>query len=653
MSKLVLYILLLITLFAHAQNKAIDSMLVVLTKSKSNIQNAKTLNNIADAYKTSDPKLMMQYATKALQLSKKIGAKIEEGNAYHHTGNANIILGNYALALDYFSKAQTVFENELALARPTTKVEAQNGLARAFGSIGYVFMEQSNYAKALQFNFKALKLFEETKNEEKLARVYNNIGVIYKSQNENFKALIYYEKCLKIQEKKPNELLGTYTSNIGLVYQLEKNYPKAFEYFNKSKQNFDKYPNPIGLGELYNNLGSYYKETKKPEVAIDYLNKASQVFESIDNKFGLGDTYGTLGSIYLEQKKYDLAIININKSLQIGQELNVLDRVQASEKTLSEIYEKLGNKDEALNHYKLYSTAKDSVTNKKTVENSLRAELNYEFDRKEMLQKEAQMKRDIVFAEQSKANKLKIFFAVLLALLASGITFLVYNWKQLKKTLTLEKELAIYEQKALHLQMNPHFIFNCLGSISSFIVQNSTDAAIKYLAKFSKLMRLTLEYSKETLIPIDKEIESLQNYLELEQLRFNNNFSFTIIKSKDIEDDVALPPLLLQPFVENAIIHGMNPKVTTGTIDVAFKIQDESLVCTIIDNGVGINKSKAQKANLVAMHKSMALDITQKRLEMMETATSQKSKVSIKELNENGKILGTKVVLSLPLQYLE
>src|SRR5690606_11582282 len=123
-----------------------------------------------------------------------------------------------------------------------------------------------------------------------------------------------------------------------------------------------------------------------------------------------------------------------------------------------------------------------------------------------------------------------------------------------------------------HLQMNPHFVFNCLGSISSFIVQNGTDSAIKYLSKFSKLMRLTLEYSKESLIPIDKEIEGLQNYLELEQLRFNNMFDFSITKDPNIEDDMAIPPLLLQPFVENAIIHGLVPKKEKGNINIYFAL---------------------------------------------------------------------------------
>ena len=524
MSKLLLYCCLFLALCASAQQQAIDSMLFVLKKSTLAIENTKTLNNIADAYKTSDPKMMLVYANKALVLSKKIGNTIEVGNAYHHLGNANIILGNYAVALDFFSKEQAVFENELEKSTPTTKVTIQDGLARAYGSIGVVFIEQSNYSKALQYNFKALKIYEVTKNQEKLARIYNNIGVVYNTEQEWFKAVVYYEKCLTIQEKTPSDALGTFTSNIGLVYFNQKNYPKALEYFNKSQKYFDRYPNPRGLGQLFNNYGTYFFKLKNSNQAIEYLNQAIGLFESIDNKSGVADALLKLGTIYLEQKKYDLALFSTNKSLKISKELGVNSFVKDSEETLSEIYEKLGNKSEALKHYKLYSTAKDSITNEETVKNRIRAELNFDFDRKEMLQKEAQMKRDIVFEEASKSQKWKIFYAVLLALFASGIAFLVHNRIQLKKTLTLEKELAIYEQKALHLQMNPHFIFNCLGSISSFIVQNSTDAAIKYLAKFSKLMRLTLEYSKENLIPIDKEIESLQNYLELEQLRFNNSF---------------------------------------------------------------------------------------------------------------------------------
>jgi LytS/YehU family sensor histidine kinase len=651
-TKLLFLILLFNFLFVQAQNKTIDSLVVVLKTTKSDIVKAKTLNTIANEYRTTDPKQMLVYANKALQLAKSIGFTLEQGNAYHHIGNANIILSNYAVALDNFSKAQTIYENEMPTGTEQNKIEIKEGLARAFASIAYVFVEQSNYAKGLMYYFKAQKIYEVTKNEEKLSRAYNNIGVIYKSQGEYFKALVYYEKCLEIQKKNPDNLIGVYTNNIGLVYLEQKNFSKSLEYYNQSKIYFDQYPNPQGLAQLNYNYGLYYKELNQSDKAITYNNNALQLFETLGNKFGIANCYANLGAIYLDQKKYKEALQCTNKGLMLAQQLHVLDKVQAFEKTLSEIYEKQNNTAEALKHYKLYSIAKDSVYNTETVKSTIKAEMNFEFDRKEMLQKEQQTKQQIIINEQAKSNKLKIGFSVFLALLASGIAFLIYNQSQIKKTLTLEKELAIYEQKALHLQMNPHFIFNCLGSISSFIVKNSTDAAIKYLAKFSKLMRLTLEYSKEALIPIDKEIESLQNYLELEQLRFNDSFQFKINKCNEIEDDVALPPLLLQPFVENAIIHGVNPKIKTGLITLNFSIEKDSLICVVVDNGMGINKSKALKENLVSMHKSMALDITKKRLEMVEAATAQEAKVTIEELEEKGEVIGTKVTVVLPLQYL-
>ncbi|MGQ3088699.1 sensor histidine kinase, partial [Flavobacterium sp.] len=292
------------------------------------------------------------------------------------------------------------------------------------------------------------------------------------------------------------------------------------------------------------------------------------------------------------------------------------------------------------------------IINSENIKNIVREEMNYEFERKAALQKVEDEKRQVLYDEQAKRHVQQMVFIGLSALLLFGIAFLIYSRLQLKKRLTLQRDLAEYEQKALHLQMNPHFVFNCLGSISSFIVQNGTDQAIKYLSKFSKLMRLTLEYSKESLIPIDKEIESLQNYLELEQLRFNNMFEFEITKDPNIEDDMALPPLLLQPFVENSIIHGIVPKKMRGRITVGFKLEGEKLICTVTDDGIGINRSKKLKEASVTVHKSMAMEITRKRLEVIQAVTSRHSQVEIKEItNATGEPAGTRIILHLPVQY--
>lgn len=637
---------------SFSQEAVVDSLQHVLKNSKDDIETATVLNELASVYQDFNPKLLKEYAQKALVVSRQIDFALAEGTALLSLGNAGIIEGNYAEALLNFQNAQIVFEKELQ-GKSANELELKNGLARAYGSMGIVFSEQNSYAKALQNHLKAVKLYEETGQELKVAQVCNNIGVVYLSQHQEFKALDYFLKCFKIQEKNKRSS-GITATNIAKIYLKQNNYPEALKYFQLAQKSFKKYPDARGLGELLTHFGRYYQKQNKNVEAVSSFEKALNEFNKIDDKFGSSDTYYYLGAFYLDQKDYQKALQNTEKALALAQELELLELTQNAELALSAIYEKLGQTSESLKHFKLYAAAKDSLQSQENVRQMVQTEMNYEFDKKESLLQKEQEKKEIVFEEQIKRHRLEIIFSILFVILLFGIVFLIYNRLQLKKNLTLQKELAEYEQKALHLQMNPHFVFNCLGSISSFIVQNGTDSAIKYLAKFSKLMRLTLEYSKEALIPIDKEIESLQNYLELEQLRFNQVFDFSITKSAAIEDDLALPPLLLQPFVENAIIHGLIPKQEKGKIDISFELEGENLLCSIIDNGVGLEASQKLKEQSVSIHKSMALDITKKRLEMMETTTQKKSFVTIDEMvDENGIVKGTKVVLHLPVQYLE
>lgn len=647
---LLIYFFCCVTLLA--QQVTIESLKKELLSTTNNMKRVDLMNKIADSYKENDPKITMQYAKEALQLAKKIQYKSAEANAYLNMANAHIITGNYPLALNQLFNAQTILEALKESSDVVYNKEIKNGLARVYGSLGVIFSEQSNYAKAIIFHFKALKIYELTKQFPKQATVYNNIGVEYEAQKEYLKALSYYSKGLAIQKKTKDPAVGITVSNIGNVYMKMKNNAKALEFFSQAQQIFQKYPNQRGLGDLYNSFGSYYQQLNSTQKAISYYTLAINLFSTIEDKFGVAVSYSHLAELYFEQKQYDKAMKNAMASLQLAQQLDILELVASNEQMISRLFEIQNQSDLAFQHYKLYSEANNNLKNEEHIRNSVRAEMTFEFDKKEMIQRKEAERKALLYNEHLKRNNLTILFVLIFSLLLVGMGFLIYNRVQLKKTLTLQKELAEYEQKALHLQMNPHFVFNCLGSISSFIVQNGTDSAIKYLAKFSKLMRLTLEYSKESLIPIDKEIESLQNYLELEQLRFNKKFIFEITKSDEIEDDMALPSLLLQPFVENSIIHGLIPKKEMGEIKVHFAIQNQNLVCSIIDNGIGYKTSRSMKANSVVIHKSMALDITKKRLEMMEAFTSKTAQVSIDEIVDADQIVqGTKVVLHLPIQY--
>ena len=171
---------------AFSQEKAVDSLQNVLKNSKDDIQTAKVLNQLASAYQDFNPKMLKEYAQKALVVSRKINFALEEGTALLNLGNAGIISGNYPEALQNFQNAQIVFENQLQ-EQSDNELELKNGLARAYGSMGIVFSEQNSYAKALQNHLKAVKLYEETSQEIKVAQVCNNIGVVYLSQNQELK----------------------------------------------------------------------------------------------------------------------------------------------------------------------------------------------------------------------------------------------------------------------------------------------------------------------------------------------------------------------------------------------------------------------------------------------------------------------------------
>jgi hypothetical protein len=221
--------------------------------------------------------------------------------------------------------------------------------------------------------------------------------------------------------------------------------------------------------------------------------------------------------------------------------------------------------------------------------------------------------------------------------------------RAIREKFELEKNLIELEQKALRLQMNPHFIFNVLNSIHNLIILNDPDKARYALSKFSKMMRRVLENSREKLISIDDEIETLENYVQLEKL--TSNLDLELVISIDEELDAAeevLPPLMIQPFVENAIIHGLKEMDRPGIIKVDFKLIHEHLLeCTIEDNGRGRQKANQMNAQKDNYHKSTALKVTQERLANLNTDKSF-IPFEINDLTDaSGKASGTRVVIRI------
>jgi ligand-binding sensor domain-containing protein len=239
------------------------------------------------------------------------------------------------------------------------------------------------------------------------------------------------------------------------------------------------------------------------------------------------------------------------------------------------------------------------------------------------------------------------FWTTLILVLVGGVFWLVrQRIRALNARLILESEKADLERKALRLQMNPHFIFNALDGITAFIFKNDPKSAVRYLSNFAKLMRLTLESSREAFIPIETEINILKNYLELEQLRFSESFSYDIILDSALDPYDQIPPMMIQPHVENAILHGLRPKGTGGLVTIHFSKSETGICCTIADNGIGRKAAAAIKERSGTYHKSLAGEITENRIALMRKSFGRHFTFKIEDL-ENP--TGTKVTIQLPL----
>ncbi len=230
-----------------------------------------------------------------------------------------------------------------------------------------------------------------------------------------------------------------------------------------------------------------------------------------------------------------------------------------------------------------------------------------------------------------------------------------YLLQQAKEKSALKTEynqrLMEMEMTSLRAQMNPHFMFNSLNSIKHFIIKNDTKDASRYLSKFSQLMRLILQNSQKAMVNLSNELRALELYIQLEQLRFIRKFDYHIHVDPEIRQlQIDIPPMILQPYVENAIWHGLLHKHEEGTINIDIRKQNESLLIAIEDNGVGRKKARELKSRSAIKHKSYGMQITSNRLKLVEMLHQLKTDIYIHDLvDEQGTAKGTRVEITLPL----
>jgi sensor histidine kinase YesM len=309
---------------------------------------------------------------------------------------------------------------------------------------------------------------------------------------------------------------------------------------------------------------------------------------------------------------------------------------------LSLIYQAKGNSEKGLEYYKEHIAVKDSMASAAVTEKL--AELQVAYETSEKNEEISGLKANEAVAEAVSEKRKKWLIASVLGVVALSLLILVLVLRHRNKVRQSEAEFnqkkMELEQNALRAQMNPHFIFNSLNSIQRLFIEGKMEIANDYMADFSDLMRKILDNSSKAKINIREEINTLKLYLNLEKLRNKEIFDYNILIAEDIDQmNTPVPPMVIQPFVENAIWHGILPKKEKGKIDITLSKNENELVCIIEDNGIGMAESKKKTSgsstNKIPKHESKGMQLTEQRLG---------TKIKTDDLDP-----GTRITLFIPL----
>ncbi|MDT0606063.1 tetratricopeptide repeat-containing sensor histidine kinase [Croceitalea rosinachiae] len=567
------------------------------------------------------------------------------------------------------------------------------GQMYALNQMGTTFRNFSEFRKAIKLHQDALKLSEELNNKEFIVLSLNMLGVVYRRTDAVKTALDYNQRALELAEsvENPSEHIKRHINIslncIGLLYQTLGQYDLAISQFERALKSEAKLDNKLGLAINNQNIGKCYEQKEELEIALDFYRKSLALNDEINNNYGRLICKNSIAQIYLKQNMPNAALVllqtlkepavkNGDKSLtssilintgwaqmevgilpeaeknivngrKMAIESSVPSLVMYANKHLSDLEIKKGNLKAALDYFKNAEEIDEEITNERNLRYINDLILRYESEKKNSQISVLAQENELVRLRLRK-NQTTILVSTLIIGLIGTILFIMYRQYQSN----YEKRVLGLEQHMLRSQMNPHFLFNSLNSIKLYIINNDKKNAVHYLNKFSKLVRRILEGSslKETLL--SEELETVELYLNIENIRFSNEIEYVIEIEDDINvDQVKIPSLVLQPFLENAIWHGLSGKEGKKNLWITVKKKDDiHLQISIVDNGVGRKVSEEIKENRILKRKSVGIDITKERLANFAKDYQYDFNIDIIDLFEdNGKSRGTKIILEIPM----
>jgi tetratricopeptide (TPR) repeat protein len=615
------------------------------------------INKLSTSVSQSYPDSCLYFAELAFSLSAEWNYEQGIAEALFNKGNGYYFKNDVRNALLFYFESLALLEN-----KPPSAL-----LGNLYTQIGLLYYYNYSFNESMMYLLLAENIFHQIEDQHSRFYAQRMAFHVYNTDSLNEDAFRFVVERMDFYRDIDMTQYNRALNEMGLIY-LALNDSLALDYFLKgyvvaerSKVREDRSVHATNIGVFYTNKPEHHLHFENAE---KYFLKAIEIENQTDRYALLAEIYMEYGLLCLKYRKFDQAIQIFNNSLNILQKFDstlaklsfedpsvkVRDQIVSFDskrkvyKALVEIYNELGDYKKAYEYEVLKNQLHVLMLAGKTKKESELLQAKYEVDK---------INQHIAFlSKESEIQKLKAWrsFQIIIGL---GALFLLMGllllniFRQTK--FKLKQEQSLLQQKLLRSQMNPHFIFNSLASVQNFIVKQDDTKASIYLSRFSELVRSILNNSREEKITLEQEISTIENYLELQKVRFPDKFDYNLFVDNRLDTgNIFIPPMLAQPFIENSIEHGIKHKTEKGHVSIRFEQQNGGLKLIIEDDGIGREKSAELRSQFDKDHKSLATSITQERIKVINKKLKNKITLEIIDLkDENGEARGTRVVFGV------
>jgi len=543
--------------------------------------------------------------TAAIELLEERGAAKQLAEAYIDYAGTCMNLEHQDEALEYLEKAARLLKNF-----PDERL-----MARIICREGYMHLHYGNYSKAIEFFLEAEKRMAIPHQQLKLkdqyfsTLIHSGLGKVYERNDDYEKSIHSYLKVVDIcKAVGMRTRLSWHYLNVGNGYLALSDYKNAENYFLKAIDVADD-QSQQARASAYANMGLCHLEKKEYEKALELFDLAERLYQekSETDYYNFSNIASWRGRLYYELDDTKRAMKHYMRAFGYAQEIEDYKQLSSISKDIAALYAEMDDYKSAYDYQVMHSRLEEQYL--------------------EQIERRKQMELEIKYEAEKKKQEAEL----------------------------LQLQATRLQLKALRAQMNPHFMYNALNAIQHYITSNEISSAAKYLAKFAKLMRQSLDYSDLEIISLEKELEFLEDYLYInEKLRFEGRLRYSIEVDDEIEEDIlGVPTMIVQPYVENAIEHGLRTK-KDGFVRVQFELyNDDTILCIVEDNGIGREKARQLRMQdpQYQNHRSKGTNITEKRLQILHHAKDAEVFVNTIDLKDKrtGEANGTRVEIKIPI----